>query len=155
MPAIQERSRTKELAQKKIRRERSKIELARIQYQRALVSESETLTQKEIASAAMISQPSVSEALEKARTIGGLKEGFSGGTLHEIFLRYSADEITKTQLIDELSRWEYEKPNVADSIDGLLVDLPNTFREVEDALIMGIIEDDVYSEVLNRLRQMG
>jgi len=152
MPVLQGPTHAKQLAQQRIRRGRSRLELARLEYQRTLKYEAGTLTQKEIASAASISQPSVSEALEKARKVDEPREGFSGGSLREIFLRYSADEMPKEQLIDELSRWEYDELSTADSLDGLLADLPNTFHEVEDALINGIIEADVYNTVLEHIR---
>ena len=154
MPITQEQEDAKHLAQANLRKEHSKYKLARLRYQRTLVSSARTLTQNEIARAAGISQPSVSEALSKARTLEGLREGFSSGSLYEMFLSYSAGELSKQQLIEELSRWEYDELSTA-TVDGLLVDLPNTFREVEDALVKGVIEPDVYDTVVSRIKQKG
>ena len=152
MPAVLEKQDRKHISQRKISQRRSQLELARLEYWRTLKSEADILTQREIADAASISQPSVSEALNKAREIDEPREGFSSGSLHEMFLRYSAGELSQKQLIKELSEWQYDKPSVADSLDGLLVDLPNTFRDVEDALVKGIIEPDVYNAVVSAIR---
>ena len=143
----------KERAQKLISETRAVLDLARIDHQRALVSGVGKLTQVEMASAARVSQPSISEALERARSVVEPRKGFTSATLHEMFLRYTAKKLSKKKLIQELSLWEYDEPDIADSIDGLLVDSPNSFREVESALIQGLIEPDVYNEVLSRLRK--
>ena len=148
MTITQGKQQTKQLAKKKILEKRSEMELAKLEYQRALKSASQTLTQTEIASTAGVSQPSISDALKTAAKVEECKEGFSGGSVHEIILRYNAGQLPKAKLVEELSSWEYEKPGVADSLDGLLVDLPNTFREVESALLKGMIDSDIYDAVL-------
>ena len=151
MPVTQEKKSNKRRSQNRILNKRAELELAKLEYQRVLKAESRTLTQTEIASAVRVSQPTISEALKVAVKVDEPREGFSSGSLYEMFLRYTAKKLTKARLIDELSKWDYDKPCLADSLDGLLVDKSNTFREVEDALIKGLIGADVYDAVLSNL----
>ena len=109
------------------------------------------MTQVEIADALGKKQSSVSVIIKRAKDIAEPKQGFSGETPYEICARYFIGDISKKRLIDELSRWEYAELSKTDGYDGLLVDAPGTFREVERAAKKGMIELDVYETILNRL----
>lgn len=112
-----------------------------------LKARNEGMRQAEIADAFGIKQSSVSVAVKAAERVTRQKQGFSGGTPYEICQRYFTKEISKRRLIDELSKWDYTEPSETDGYDGLLVDAPGTFREVERAAMRGLIESDVYEAI--------
>jgi hypothetical protein len=143
----------KERIKREIRTRRNRSELAELDYKRALKDayQNAHLSQVELAEILGITQPSVSYAVKKAQSVPELWEGFSGASPYEICLRYDIGELNREQLIDELSRWEYAVPSKTDGCDTLLVDVPGTFREVERATLRGLIEEEVYEEVLNRV----
>ncbi len=64
------------------------------------------LTQLAVGEALGISQPAVSKSLKKAKIEPCVPEGFSGSEPREIVELYVVGEISRDQMIDELSRWD-------------------------------------------------
>lgn len=79
-----------------------------------------------------------------------IREGFSGADPYEIALRYAAGQITREQLIDELSRWEYTPdrypPEPLD--DGVI--LGDWSRYLSPAFHDDLIDFGTYEEIFNR-----
>ena len=138
---------------REIRKARDAFEIAEIDYKRAIKNgiAKKKYTQASLGMKIGISQPSVSSLLKNAKGVVDPPEGFSGASPFEICQRYSIGKISKESLIDQLSRWKYAKPSKTDGFDDLLVDGPGTFYEVDRAVHYGIIEDDVYDELLGLL----
>lgn len=107
-------------------------------------------SQRDIARWVGITQPSVLSALRTAAKVPMPLEGFSGATPYEICQRYAAGFIDRAQLVDELTRFPYEKEGHTDGYDSLIVDPPGTWSEVSDARRRGLIEDGIYEEVFSR-----
>lgn len=151
MQITKPKSFNKDEIRKTVLKRRVLRDIAELDYKRAIKGAINTLTQVELAESLGITQPSVSSVAKSARTVQDPMEGFSGATPMEICQRYSIGELNREQLIDELSRWSYSTPTRPDIHDTLLVDSPGTFREVERAAIMGLLEDDLYEEILDRI----
>ncbi|WP_297742948.1 hypothetical protein [uncultured Tessaracoccus sp.] len=110
-------------------------------------------TQKAIAQMIEVAQPTVHKLLKNAATVPMPVEGFSGADPYEICERYAADLISREQLIDELSRWEYvPQQRPIDEFDDLLFDVPGSIDDLERALRRGLIDDELFDE-LPDLRQ--
>lgn len=130
---------------------RRRSQLAELDYKRALRTLQPRLRQREIADLLEIKQPSVSAALKQAETVDLPREGFSGASPYEICQRYADEQISHEELLDELGRWEYAQGDVTDGYDTLLVDPPGTFHEVGAALDRGLISEEDYDNVLERV----
>lgn len=129
---------------------RQKLELDQMDYRREIARLSALGTQRELAQLLRISQPSLSGALKKAETVPPARPGFSGATPYEVCQRYAVGEITREQLVDELTRWEYVIPPKVkhDFFDDLREEPPGSFNDVLLARNAGLIDDDVFEEVL-------
>jgi hypothetical protein len=137
---------------RKARKLRARRAIIEIDYQRELVRLSKLrITQHHLSESLVISQPTLSSTLKTAKTVPPIKPGFSGATPYEIAQRYAAGELTKTQLIDELTRWEYPDSMVTDGYDSLLIDVPGSFDDVERALQDKLIDGETYDEILEAL----
>lgn len=135
-------------------RARQRRECDDLDYRRELLRLVERgYTQRQVAHWLGIAQPSLSSALKTARTTPLPREGFSGASPKEICQRYAADFLSREQLVDELTRWDYAPMAETDGYDSLLVDPPGSFAEVIAAADAGLIDDDVYDEVLEKLRK--
>lgn len=132
-------------------RARYRREVAELDYQRRLREVvAAGFSQRQIAARLGITQPSVLSALRTAERVSMPVEGFSGATAEEICRRYAAGLLDRERLMDELTRFPYALPGRTDGYDGLLVDPPGAWSEVEDAARRGLIEDDVYADVFAR-----
>ena len=70
----------------------------------------------------------------------------------EICERYAAEVIDRAQLGEELVRWDYApRGTLATELDDLIVDPVGSFGDVERALRQGLIDDDVFDEVADRI----
>lgn len=131
---------------------RQRREIDEIDYRRELLLLASKYTQRQVAHWLRITQPSLCTALKTAKATPMPREGFSGASPKEICQRYAADLISREQMVDELTRWEYAPMAETDGYDSLLVDAPGSFAEVIAAADAGVIEADVYDEVVEKLR---
>ena len=107
-------------------------------------------SQVELARQLGISQPSVNKALKRAMAVRDVLAGFSGATPFEIAQRYAAGLIDRAQLIDELGRFPYVPVSLA-ARDGMNATVPGTAREILDALDAGLIDEDTYDAIQDRI----
>ena len=128
---------------------RHRRELDRLDYLRTLRELAGSMRQEEIARQVGVSQAAVSKALASARSVPAVPESFSGASPYEIAERFAVGELTREQVVDELSRWPYDSSATSDGYDALIVDQPgtHTWAEVERAVDDGLIDDDIYDEV--------
>ena len=132
---------------------RQRREIDEIDYRRELLLlVGKGYTQRQVAHWLGIAQPTLSSVLQTAKTTPMPRVGFSGASPKEICQRYAAGLLERSQLVDELTRWEYTQSAVTDGYDSLLVDQPGSFDEVIAAMHTGLIEADVYGELLDKLR---
>lgn len=108
------------------------------------------LSQVELARQLGITQPSVNKALKRAMAVRDVLDGFSGATPFEIAQRYAAGLIDRDQLIDELGRFPYVPFSIAGR-PGMNATVPGTAREILDALDAGLIDEDTYDAIQDRI----
>ena len=133
------------------RRARARYEIGELDYRRMLRQLVEAgLSQREIAGAMGISQPSVNSALKAAVKVSRPVEGLSGATPWEICQRYAAGLLSRERVVEELVAYPYVSGGEADEVDSLIVDPPGTWDEVVQAVDLGLLEDEVYEVVFNR-----
>jgi DNA-binding transcriptional regulator YdaS (Cro superfamily) len=138
---------------KNIIRHRSREAVEHLDSQRELVKlQSTNVKQEEIAEALGISQSAVSQRLKTAQKVPAIPEGFSGGSPMEICERFAAGLLSREQVIDELTRWEYPAEAMpADIYDDIWDKQPGDWMEVEQAARLKLIDWDIYEEVLKRI----
>lgn len=107
-------------------------------------------SQVELARQLGISQPSVNKALKRAMAVRDALPGFSGATPFEIAQRHAAGLIDRDQLIDELGRFPYA-PASYTTRGGMNATVPGTAREILDALDAGLIDEDTYDAIQDRI----
>lgn len=100
-----------------------------------------------------ISQPAVSQLLKTARATSTPRPGFSGASPMELCERYAAGLLSRAELVDELTRWEYPPAPKVDPWEDLLMLPEGGFEEVGRALGRGLIDDELYDEVLDAIAQ--
>ncbi|RLP78574.1 hypothetical protein D9V34_17315 [Mycetocola lacteus] len=82
-------------------------------------------------------------------------ESFSGETPYAICEQYAAGKIDRAQLVDELTRWEYAPPaRTKDYFDDLLFDAPGSTDDLERARRRGLIDEDTFYEIADRLEAL-
>ncbi len=108
-------------------------------------------TQRQLAQALGISQPSLSSALKAAQKVPAAREGFAGADPYEICLRYSVGELSCDEVIDQLTRWKYvaRKPQEHDYFDDLRFEVPGSIDDVVRAADDGLIDGEVYDRVIS------
>lgn len=135
-------------------RARQRREIDEIDYRReVLILMEKGYTQRQVSRWLGIAQPTLSSVLKTAKTTPMPRDGFSGASPMEICQRYAAGRIDRAKLINELTRWEYTTAAVTDGFDSLMVNQPGSFDEVIAAVHAGLIESEVYGEVLQKLRK--
>lgn len=137
-----------------VRRLRSRLQVTRMSYLRALRVVAEGVTQVQLAREIGISQPSVNSALKSAAAVLDVRPGFSGATPYEIAQRFDAGELTREQVVDELGRWDYRPGSPSDGYDWSTYDA-GEFAEVERAHTEHLIDDGTYDEILVRYSEQG
>lgn len=100
-----------------------------------------------------ISQPAVSQLLKTARATSAPRSGFSGASPMELCERYAAGLLSRAELVDELTRWEYPAEADGDPWDDLAMRPEGGFQEVTRALGRGLIDAELYDEVLDAVAQ--
>ncbi|MDU0328524.1 helix-turn-helix domain-containing protein [Microbacterium sp. KSW2-21] len=132
---------------------RHRREIGELDYRRGvIVLDRQGLSQTRIAQLLGVKQPTIHRVIERAKSVPMPRDGFSGADPFEICERYAADVIDRTQLVDELTRWNYApRGTLATELDDLIVDPAGSFGDVERALRQGLIDDDVFDEVADRI----
>lgn len=132
-------------------RARRRQRICELDYRRELVRlKAAGYSQRQLSRWLGLTQPAVQSALATAAKVAMPVEGFSGATPAEICERYAAGFIDREQLVDELVRFPYVPRTKTGGYDSLLIDPPGAWSEVDDATRRGVIEDDVYEEVLEK-----
>ncbi len=131
---------------------RRQAEVATLDYRRALKHlDREGRPQTEVARVLGVSQSALSQSLKVARKVREAAPGFSGAGPYEICQRYSLGQLTREQLIEELTRWEYKPIPEPEWLEDI-VPSPGlgSWREVQKAHREGLIDDATYDEVAER-----
>ncbi len=134
------------------RKARVRRDVGELDYKRSVVRlKNSGATQKEIAQMIEVAQPTVHKLLKNAATVPMPVEGFSGADPFEICERYAADLISREQLIDELTRWEYApQQHTVNEFDDLIFEVPGSFDDVLRAFRRGLIDGPLYEELAER-----
>lgn len=136
-----------------VRRLRHRHIIDRIDYLRGLRRLADRMTQAELANALGVTQPSICSALKSAAKIADPPNGFSGASVYEIAERYTAGEIDRAALVDQLSRWPAPGP---DRQERQPVDnQPEVLPELGKALRHGLLDESAYQAVLDQRGQRG
>ncbi|UNX53942.1 hypothetical protein MF406_13335 [Georgenia sp. TF02-10] len=93
-------------------------------------------------------------SVQRARAAPALPEGFTGASPYEIAERFAVRELTREQVVDELTRWPYDPSPTSDGYDALIVNQSGThsWGEVERAADDGLIDEDIYDEIGETMR---
>lgn len=127
------------------------VEVATLDYRRAIKHLEHDVRQVDIARALKVTQPALSSALKVARRVPEVAPGFSGAGPYEICQRYAIGELDREQLLDELLRWEYAPRPEPEWLDDFAGPAPaGSWVEMELALDDGLVDDATYDEVLDR-----
>ncbi|MGQ4532201.1 hypothetical protein ACUIAC_02845 [Dermabacteraceae bacterium P13138] len=142
---------TEELAEQ-AKQIRILMEMKKLDHQRILLTLFERgLDPLAIAKLIGVPRPDVEAALVQAKEekVEQARPGFSGTSPMEVCKRYAIGQLTREQVIDELSRWEYEKvPEVElNWIDDIWPDVPGSFQDIESARYNKLIDNEIYGEV--------
>ncbi|NMR20232.1 helix-turn-helix transcriptional regulator [Cellulomonas fimi] len=137
------------------RRARSRNVVSRLDYLRELRRLAGSLTQVELARNLGVSQPTISSALKTASGLPEPRPGFSGAGPYEIAQRYAAGDLSRGQLIDELSRWEYRPWVATDGYDCTTGDEGEWGETVAVALRDGLLDEETYDAILDRRDGLG
>lgn len=134
------------------RKARFRREMADLDYRRSVVKLRDAgATQVKIARMIGVAQPTVQKILQRADSLAMPVEGFSGADPYEICERYAAGLISRDQLVDELTRWEYTPRARTESlVDDLIINKPGSVADLERALRRGVIDAEVYDEIGDR-----
>lgn len=136
------------------RRLRQRVSLDQLDYRRELARLAALGgTQRQLSKVLGISQPSLSSALRTAHKVPEPRPGFSGADPYEICQRYAVGELTRVQLVDELTRWEYPSAEAGEHefFDDLRFSQPGSFDDVGRALDDDLIGADIYDTVVATL----
>lgn len=135
---------------------RHRREIGDLDYRRGVsVLDQQGLSQTLIAQLLGVKQPTIQRVIVRAKSVPMPRDGFSGADPFEICERYAADVIDRTQLVEELVRWDYApRGTLASELDDLIVDPVGSFGDVERALRQGLIDDDVFDEVADRIEAL-
>ena len=128
--------------------------LAQLEQRRLIVRLiADGVTQVEVARLFGVSQPTMNGRLQTARQVAPVREGFSGASPGELCQRYAAGLMSRAQLVDELSRWDYPAVLKGDPWDDLVIRPEGSFNEVGRAFRRGLIDAELYDEILDAVAQ--
>lgn len=143
------------LAEVRVRYLRSTLE--RLDYLRALRALGKTVSAREVADAFVTREDVVKQAMVAATQVDDAVEGFSGASPYEIAQRYAAGMLTREQLVDELSRWDYPARHVPEPGEPGL-NVPGSWEDVMAAFYDGLLAEqdyDAVSTARSRRREHG
>ncbi|GMA33641.1 helix-turn-helix domain-containing protein [Litorihabitans aurantiacus] len=131
---------------------RHRRDLDEVDLRRELVALSEEgYSQTRIAQWLQISQSAVSQLLKTARGGSVARAGFSGASPRELCQRYAAGLLSREQVVDELTRWEYVPMAQHEAYEDLPVQPEGTIWDVYRAAMDGLIDEGLYGEVAARV----
>lgn len=135
-------------------RARARREVGSIDYARAVrrALRDKRVSQVRLAQLLHVSQPTLSEMLR--RDVQEPLEGFSGATPYEIAQRYAAGDITRDQLLDELTRYPYLPTPHTDGYDSLLMYEPGMFNDVTRAARDGLIDYEIHDHLAEHAQHL-
>lgn len=112
-------------------------------------------SQEAVAEALHTSQVNVSRWAAKGREIAAARGDQAASSPYEAALRYSLGEISRDQVIEILSTWEYRGWNnrTAGEQDDLLNTVAGSFDELIAAHADGLLEDDTYDAIADALEE--
>ncbi|WP_435298952.1 hypothetical protein [Timonella sp. A28] len=129
---------------------RRTLELAQLDYNRALKDSAKVLPTRRIANGARIPQATVPQALDAVAETPDLLEGFSAASPYELCERYASGFIDREDMLDQLTRWPYAPTPHPDEFGDYTESFDNTIIEVTDAARGGLLTDDDYEDLLER-----
>lgn len=139
-----------------IRHFRARRYVDTVNEKRAWLRAYQSMTQMQLAAAMGVSQPNVSDIVRRARVEVGEtpRPGFHGSSAYEIAARYHLDEIDRSTMLAELSRWPYETtPRAAEAdvwrADGQVPVAGSFADEIGRAFDDGLLTDADYDELLD------
>ena len=135
-----------------VRRLRHRQLVDRIDYLRGLRRLAQTMTQSDLARALGLTQPSISSALKSAQKVPDPRPGFSGASPYEIAQRFAAGRLTRTQLVDELVRWDRER-FVVDTFRPARQRELGVAEDLRTAVRDGVIDQGIYDTILIRVQR--
>ena len=135
-----------------VRRLRHRHIIDRLDYLRGLRRLAAGMTQADLARELGLTQPSISSALKSAAKVADPPAGFSGASMYEIAQRFTAGELGRDELVDQLSRWP-DGPAL-DRLSGLKKE-HGPLRELSKALRDGLLDQSAYRAVLDRRKRLG
>jgi transcriptional regulator with XRE-family HTH domain len=135
-----------------VRQLRHRQLLDRLDYLRGLRRLSHRMTQSDLARALGLTQPSISSALKSAAKVADPRPGFAGASPYEIAQRYTAGELDRDEMIDQLGRWvdpgahrpEPDETNQA-------TDAAETMEQLRHALRDGLLDEPAHQLIIDRL----
>ncbi|WP_435298951.1 hypothetical protein [Timonella sp. A28] len=130
---------------------RRTLELAQLDYNRALKDSAKVLPTRQIANGARIPQTTVPQALDAVAKTPDLLEGFSAASPYELCERYASGFIDREDMLDQLTRWSYAPTPHPDEFGDYTESFNGTFHEVTDAILSGLITHDDYKDLYERL----
>ncbi|MFZ4843983.1 hypothetical protein [Mycetocola saprophilus] len=134
------------------RKFRQRLDLDQLDYRRELVRLIELgASQNQLSRVLRITQPSLSSAMKTAVKVTRPREGFSGADPYELCQRFAVGELTREQVTEELSRWDYvaaQPVENQDYFDDLRFSKPGSFDDVVRAFDDGLIDGTIYDAVL-------
>lgn len=159
-----------------VRRLRHRHIIDRLDYLRGLRQLASGMTQADLARELGLTQPSISSALKSAAKIADPPAGFSGASVYEIAQRFTAGELTREDLVDQLSRWPdataFDRLSARDGLsrdessrdelsrdelshDGLSHDGEHgLLRDLSKALDDGLLDESAYRTVLAQRKRL-
>lgn len=114
-------------------------------------------SQEAIAKVLHTSQVQVSRWAKKGREVAAENDLAEVQSPYEIALRYSRGELTRDQVVDVLSHWQYQEweNRTAGQQDDLLNSVAGSFDELVAAHADGLLEDDTYDEIADGLEELA
>ncbi|WP_296216378.1 hypothetical protein [uncultured Corynebacterium sp.] len=135
-------------------RARVRMQVAELDYQRALVRAAQSHSQHEIELAARLSQASVSADLKTARRVAMPEPGQRWASPYEVCQRYAAGELTRDETIQILSTWEYADGSVSrEPWDDMMILPEGSIHEVVCASGCNLIDNDMYAAIIEAYAQ--
>ena len=134
----------------KLRVEKELIELAELRMVKALADAGAKHNQ--FARGLGIRQSDIPKKIQEANEVEPIRAGFSSGSPYEICQRYYIGELTRTQAIDELVRWEYKPQAKGEEWDpwGMEGGAPRvrgSWDDLDTAEVHNLIDYDLVLEV--------